>query len=148
LTDDIENKAFELEKDHEIIWDQQGEFLILSKDMITLPIQNCNLKCFVQEDFENRGQSVSCDGLNYMQGYRFDFVNHNWIIMKHYIQMSFSYMTFVIQGKFEEISVGEDSQLDPLLDKAFDLEAFTYMLNKNSCFSSGNMAREDFKKLS
>lgn len=68
--------------------------------------------------------------------------------MKHYIQMSFSYMTFVIQGKFEEIDVDGDSQLDPLLDKAFDLEAFTYMLNKNSCFSSGTMAREDFNKLS
>jgi len=98
MNDDIENKAFEVDKDHEIIWDQQGEFLILSEDKTTLPIQNCNLKCFVHEDFENRHKSVYCDGLKYQQGYRFDFVNHNWVIMRHFIQMSFSYMTFVIQS--------------------------------------------------
>lgn len=68
--------------------------------------------------------------------------------MKHYIQMSFSYMTFVIQAKFEEISIEVDQPIDPLLGKAFDLEAFTYMLNKNSCFTSGNLTKENFLKLS
>jgi len=40
-----------------------------------------------------------------------------------------------------------DEEIDPLLDKAFDLEAFTYMLNKNSCFTSGNLTKDDFMKL-
>ena len=35
----------------------------------------------------------------------------------------------------------------PLLDQAFDIEAFTYMLNKNSCFTSGNMMKDNFLKL-
>ena len=61
--------------------------------------------------------------------------------------MSFSYMTFVIQSKIEEIDVKADSQLEPLLDKAFDLEAFTFMLNKNSCFTSGNLMKNNFLKL-
>jgi hypothetical protein len=37
--------------------------------------------------------------------------------------------------------------MDPLLDKAFDIEAFTYMLNKNSCFTSGSLLNENFLKL-
>jgi hypothetical protein len=35
----------------------------------------------------------------------------------------------------------------PLLDKAFDIEAFTYMLNRNSCFTSGNLMYGNFIKL-
>ena len=61
--------------------------------------------------------------------------------------MSFSYMTFVIQSTIEEIDVKVDSQLEPILDKAFDLEAFTFMLNKNSCFTSGNLMKDNFLKL-
>jgi hypothetical protein len=61
--------------------------------------------------------------------------------------MSFSYMTFVIQSEIEEIKVKADSQLEPLMDKAFDLEAFTYMLNKNNCFTSGNLMKDSFLKL-
>lgn len=145
LEHDIENKAFEVDKEHEIIWDQQGFFMVLSKDEITLPIQNCNLRCFYQENFDERNKSVYCEGLRYELGQRFDFVNHNWIIMKHYIQMSFSYMTFVIQSQIEVIDIkASDTQLEPLLDKAFDLEAFTYMLNKNSCFTSGNLTKDSF----
>jgi len=56
-------------------------------------------------------------------------------------------MTFVIQSEIEEIKVKADSQLDPLMDKAFDLEAFTFMLNKNSCFTSGNLMKDSFLKL-
>ena len=57
-------------------------------------------------------------------------------------------MTFVIQAKIEEIddNTGE-MQSAPLLDKAFDIEAFTYMLNRNSCFTSGKLMYGNFIKL-
>jgi hypothetical protein len=51
-------------------------------------------------------------------------------------------MSFVIQESIEKI----DSK-HSLLGTAFDLEAFTYMLNKNSCFTSGQLSRENFLKL-
>ena len=68
--------------------------------------------------------------------------------MNQYISLSFSFMTFVIQSKIEEIDDNTGEMQDaPLLDKAFDIEAFTYMLNRNSCFTSGNLMYGNFIKL-
>lgn len=90
-------------------------------------------------------KTVASKGLGYHNGMRFDCENHNWIILKQYICLSFSYMSFVIQDKIEKIDANKKQ--DPLLDSAFDLEAFTYMLNKNSCFTSGDLAKDNFMKL-
>ena len=54
-------------------------------------------------------------------------------------------MSFVIQESIEKIDANNSDH--PLLGNAFDLEAFTYMLNKNSCFTSGELSRENFLKL-
>lgn len=147
LEKDLENTAFEVQKDLEIILAQNGEFLILTDDQTTLTEQKCNLKCFKINRFSDLQKTVACDGLGYHNGYRFDSDNHNWIIMKHYICLSFSYMSFVIQSEIEKIEVNDYAEPHALLDKSFDLEAFSYMLNKNSCFTSGNLTKDNFLKL-
>lgn len=54
-------------------------------------------------------------------------------------------MTFVIQSQIEDIELKEISE-EPLLNEAFDLEAFNYLLDKDSCFTNGKLAKESFLK--
>ena len=54
-------------------------------------------------------------------------------------------MTFVIQEKIEGIDFKAPCS-HPLLEQAFDIEAFTYMLNRNSCFTSGSLTQGNYIK--
>ena len=57
-------------------------------------------------------------------------------------------MSFVIQSEIEGIEINDNQKdVHELFDQSFDLEAFTYMLNKNSCFTSGNLTRDNYAKL-
>jgi hypothetical protein len=147
MENDLEISAFEVDKDHQIIWDHQGRFVILTEEQITLPIQNCSLRCFHETSFNTLDKTVLNNELNYQNGYRFDSANHNWILMREYLCLSFSYMTFVIQNKFENLEVNMSNvSTEPMLNKAFDIEAFTYILNKKSCFG-GNLVTKNLFKL-
>jgi hypothetical protein len=46
LRNDIELRAFEVDKSHKIIWDKDGEMLIITREQTTLPFKNINLRCF------------------------------------------------------------------------------------------------------
>ena len=54
-------------------------------------------------------------------------------------------MTFVIQEKIEDIDLKVEGSY-PLLETAFDVEAFSYMLNRNSCFTSGSLTQGNYLK--
>jgi hypothetical protein len=61
-------------------------------------------------------------------------------MMREYLCLSFSYMTFVIQNKFESLEVNmSNAATEPMLNQAFDIEAFNYIINKRSCFIGGNL---------
>jgi len=81
----------------------------------------------------------------YSEGHRFDRTNHNWIIMKQYLCLSFSYMTFVIQSQIEQIET-QDLEDEPLLNMAFDIEAFNYILDRDSNLINGKIAKQSFLK--
>jgi hypothetical protein len=66
--------------------------------------------------------------------------------MKQYVDMSFSYMTFVIQEKIISIETGDIGE-DILLNQGFDVEAFNYILDKDNCFVDGSLAKANFLKL-
>lgn len=36
---------------------------------------------------------------------------------------------------------------EPLLEQAFDQEAYNYLLDKDSCFTNGKLAKKSFLKL-
>ena len=52
---------------------------------------------------------------------------HNWMIFRNYINLSFSYMTFVIKENFEKNSFAME-------DFLFDVEGYDYVLNRNTLF--------------
>lgn len=89
--------AFEVEQNHQLIWDHDGNLIILEDKKQTLTNIECSLRCFTIDNFFDRDSTVGTVELGYDQGYRFDALNHNWCILRGYICLSFSYMSFVIK---------------------------------------------------
>jgi hypothetical protein len=66
--------------------------------------------------------------------------------MREYLCLSFSYMTFVILGQVENLEVNMSSvDTLPIVNGAFDLEAFTYLINRQTCFSS--LVKDNYIKM-
>ena len=61
-------------------------------------------------------------------GHRMDPVTHNWLIFRNYINLSFSYMTFVIKANFDTGYLKEDY--------VFDLEGYDFLLDRETIFAS------------
>lgn len=66
-----------------------------------------------------------------LYGHRVETETNNWIIFRNIINLSFSYMTFVIKENFDKNSYAMDDYL-------FDIEGYDYVLNTNTIFSENN----------
>ena len=80
-------------------------------------------------------------GFSFMYGHRVDD-SHNWIIFRNYINLSFSYMTFVIKENFDDRGYVMD-------DFLFDVEGYDYILNHTTVFTeaNGNLVTRHYEKL-
>ena len=58
--------------------------------------------------------------------------SHNFVIIRNVINLSFSYMTFVIKNKF-------DLNAHYLQKTNFDLEGNNYIIERHSIFTSGDL---------
>ena len=74
------------------------------------------------------------------QGHRFDYKNHNWLIYKEYISLSFSYLTFMIMNKLEK----NDKSAK---ENHFDVVPYDYIFNKSTSFLDGNFVSKDSEQL-
>lgn len=68
---------------------------------------------------------------NLLYGHRCESETRNWIIFRNVINLSFSYMTFVIKENFDKNSYA-------MKDYLFDIEGYDYVLNQNNIFSENN----------
>ena len=73
-------------------------------------------------------------------GYRVDDEMHNFILMRNFINLSFSYMTFVIKDNFDQGGYISN-------DFLFDSEGYDFVLGKNTLFTEGNLVIQDYDKL-
>ena len=65
----------------------------------------------------------------------------NYLIMRNYISLSKSYMTFVIKELFDKQGYVMDNYL-------FDLEGYDFILDKETLFTKDEtLVKEDFEKL-
>lgn len=77
------------------------------------------------------------------KGYRFDVNNHNWILLNnHFINLAFSYMTFVIKHRLEIIcpvhKLVHSEQVN-LKNLRFDVEPYNFIFNRKSFFLDCHM---------
>ena len=73
-------------------------------------------------------------------GYRVDSKNHNFLLMRNFINLSFNYMTFVIKENFDEGGYIAKEFL-------FDPEGYDYIMRKNTVFTEGTLVTQDYEKL-
>lgn len=66
------------------------------------------------------------------QGHRMEVQSHNFVIIRNVINLSFSYMTFVIKNNF-------DLNAHYLQKTNFDLEGNNYIIERHSIFTSGDL---------
>ena len=71
-------------------------------------------------------------------GHRCDSKNNQWLFLKDFICLPFSYMTFVIKSKLH----GEDDHYIQD-DYLFDVEQYNYLYNGKTCFTDDNSTATD-----
>lgn len=76
--------------------------------------------------------------INY--GVRLENKTRNWVILRNFINLSFSYMTFVIKENFEAMGYVLD-------DFVFDIEGYDYILNGNNLFTEGDLVKNQYEKM-
>ena len=64
-------------------------------------------------------------------GHRVERQTHNWIIFRNFINLSHSYMTFVINEHFD--IYGYEME-----DYMFDVEGYDYLLRRKNIFTEEN----------
>ena len=73
-------------------------------------------------------------------GNRIEAKTHNWLIFRNFINLSFSYMTFVIKENFDSGYIKNDF--------LFDLEGYDFIYDRESMFTSDhNLVTLNYEKL-
>ena len=66
--------------------------------------------------------------------------SNNFILFRNFINLSFSYMTFVIKENFDKHGF-------IMKDYKFDLEGYDFIINKSTIFCEGTLASREKEKL-
>ena len=123
LDRDLEIESFDVDSDAIFFQDIDGNPYIAEKDYVYMCRKGCKIKSYKMKvsDFKKAR-------FDFPNGQRMDPVTHNWLIFRNYINLSFSYMTFVIKANFDTGYLQEDY--------VFDLEGYDFLLNRETIFTS------------
>jgi len=144
-----ELESFDLGRDPKIFWDSDGHAYITEKGGVYITQQGVQLKCYGDVNFGrvSSDQGAAANKRKRLEqefgahrGYRFDNEGHEWIYLRDYISLSYSYMTFVIKNKIQEES---DTYLQD--DYLFDLEQYNYIINRKTALTDGKVTADHDK---
>jgi len=140
LHKDQELSSFDVDSNALYFQDSEGNPFLAEKDYILNCNQGCKLKCYNLRVGDFNRENIK---FGFQYGHRVETDSHNWIIFRNFINLSFSYMTFVIKENF-------DKQGYIMEDYLFDIEGYDYVLHKNTMFTQnkGFLVTRDFEKLS
>lgn len=99
----------------------------------------CKLKSY-NTNIEDLHLKNKSNKFKFQYGHRVEPETHNWMVFRNYINMSFSYMTFVIKDNFDVNSHVQE-------DFLFDIEGYDFILNRNTLFTEGNLVKQDYEQL-
>ena len=68
-------------------------------------------------------------------GHRVEVQSHNFVIFRNLINLSFSYMTFVIKQNIDQNGIYQK-------DFQFDLQGVDYIIERQTIFTSGNLVTQ------
>ena len=98
------------------------------------------MKCFQMKVTDFDTENVKKE-FTFHYGHRMEEEGFNYLIMRNYINLSYSYMTFVIKEIFDKHGYVMDNYL-------FDLEGYDFILDKETLFTKDEtLVTQDFEKL-
>ena len=111
-------------------WDEQGFPYCTEGDKVMIGNQWVTLKCYDVEQINEREstyqKTTKKDAFGYHKGHKMDIDEHNWIFLREYVSLSFSYMTFAINNKKNDHQSFIHEEYD------FDKEQYNYIINKRT----------------
>lgn len=100
IVKDFENESLTMSDPFEIIFDQKGNICVAEKSYITILKMHCRIASYCFQNLDLIQDSVQ-EPFLYSRGVKFDGKNHNWLILREFMSLGFSYMTFVIKNSIE-----------------------------------------------
>ena len=98
---DVEVEAIDHHHDDSCIFDSNGSPYIIHADGVTIIDQGVKTRCYDVEGFTSKETKEHLSfGSSY--GFRFDELNHNWVLCNEYISLSFSFLTLVIRDRMQQ----------------------------------------------
>jgi len=79
LAQELEIEAFDVEKNHDIVWDNRGCPQIVTDQNVILTTERCAVKVYAQQPVDPK-EDTECIEYPLSRGHRFDGMNHNWMI--------------------------------------------------------------------
>jgi len=139
LLDDVEIDSFDTSHEAKVFYDKLGDSYITEGNNVIVCKQNVKLSAYEVGD----SSILSKDSMqfDFSKGHRFDHKFHNWILFYEHIALSYSFMTFVIRGKSQEMQVLEDENY------LFDRDQYNFIINRRTCFTCDHFAGTDYARL-
>lgn len=127
--------SFDVAHDALFFQDEKGNPFLAERDILVMMETGARIKCYqfdVQEFYEPK--------FDFSLGNRIEIKTHNWLIFRNFINLSFSYMTFVIKENFDEGYLNKDF--------LFDLEGYDFIYDRETLFTSDhNLVTLNYDKL-
>ena len=95
---DIEINSIDIDSEALFFQDQHGKPYLVEKDYVLICSQGTRIKSYNMKVSDFDTENVT---FKFGYGKRVD-ISHNWIIFRNFINLSFSYMTFVIKENFDK----------------------------------------------
>lgn len=104
LAKNIEIDLYDVDSSFHICWSCKGDPIICTPGKTIYPLNKCSINAYTHPDFNEIKKKIQQNERICTQGHSFDMKNHNWLILREYLSLSFSYMTFVIRESIERDS--------------------------------------------
>jgi plasmid replication initiation protein len=89
-----EINSVELEKNSHIFFDDRGEMYAVQDDTLNMVERQVRLSCFQTKYIDKKSFNQK---FGFDKGIRFDSIRHEWLFLRDFILLPFSYMTFLIR---------------------------------------------------
>lgn len=121
--------AFEIPEDTKVFFDTKGEIYSTHHNQVLMCGQKVRLICFDTEYLQDSKSIFKNEKMGLSRGHHIDDENNRWIFLNEYILLPYSFMTFLIRQKHQELGTHNHS------DYVFDVEQYNFIYNKQTIFT-------------
>jgi len=138
-------ESFDMKSHPKIFFDKEGKCCLTEDNITCIAHQGIKLTSYAVEFLNKDKDKKNAKNLRFgfHKGHRFDSENYEWIYLRDYVLIPYSYMTFVIKAKI--YGQNEHYIQD---DYRFDIEQYNYLYEGKTCFTDDIATVIDHDRLS